>query len=148
MFDDGKIVLRQAFPATPMATRRALRGLRAALERVAVAPELMGRVELVIAEVLNNVAEHAGAGLTIPVVCLVTELCGGGVRVTVSDSGRSMTGGTPPAGTLPERNVPRENLPEGGFGWYLIRAQADAVGYSREDGKNNLKLHFRQRETG
>lgn len=140
--------MAQGFAATPVATRRALRGLRAALERAAVGPELVGRIELVIAEVLNNIAEHAGAGPSPPMASLMAELCGGGVRVSVSDSGRPMPGGALPAGALPERNVPRENLPEGGFGWYLIRAQADAVGYSRKDGKNNLKLYFRPRETG
>jgi serine/threonine-protein kinase RsbW len=76
-------------------------------------------VELVLAEVLNNVAEHAYAGGSGPVeVGLAPRPCGIACRIV--DSGLAMPNGQLPRGTC-HRSTPGD-LPEGGFGWHLIRS--------------------------
>ncbi len=130
--------------ATPEATREAVSAVRGLMAQAGAAPGLLFRVELVLAEVLNNIGEHAygGAGGR---VWLKARMEGEALCVTVADRGRPMPGGTMPPGGLPETEVPCERQPEGGFGWYLIHSQADAVRYSREAGQNTLGLRFAPR---
>ncbi len=90
-----------------------------------------------LAEVLNNVAEHAygragwaggGGGVGRP----------GGVRCRVTDRGHPMPGGEPPEGLLPA--VQPHDLPEGGFGWFLIRELSRDLRYARIGGENVLSF--------
>lgn len=141
----GETVLMLVFPATAQGTRHALRDVRGALTRAGLAPEMLSRVETVLAEVLNNVAEHACDARPAVPVRLTAELRGSALRVRAHDRGRPMPGGVPPAGALPKRDVPRNLLPEGGFGWFLIREQSDSLFYRRADGENTLELQFRPR---
>lgn len=130
--------------ATPEATREAVTALRGTLAAAGVAPGLQFRVELVLAEVLNNITEHAyggGAGS----VRLDARLEGDAVCVTITDRGAPMPGGVTPDGALPDTEVPCELQPEGGFGWYLIHSQADSLLYRHENGENILGLRFTSR---
>lgn len=94
-------------------------------------PEDRGRAEILLAEVLNNIAEHACRGRTGEIRLLVRlepeRLC-----LVVEDDGAAMPSGTLPEGALPEAAT----LPEGGFGWFLIRTLAREISYLR-DGKTN-----------
>lgn len=138
----GTLLVTLAFPATAEGTRHALCDLCVALTGAGLAADLLSRVEMVVAEVLNNIAEHAyRAGPAAP-VWLAAEQCDGALCVCVRDCGQPMPGGTLPDGTLPSRDVPRDRLPEGGFGWFLIRSQSDFLLYRREGLENTLELHF------
>ncbi|MEQ8899256.1 MAG: ATP-binding protein [Roseovarius sp.] len=130
--------------ATPEATREAVSAVRGLMMRAGAAPGLLFRIELVLAEVLNNIGEHAygGAGGR---VWLKARMEGEALCVTVADRGRPMPGGEMPEGRQPETDVSCERQPEGGFGWYLIHSQADVVRYSREEGQNTLGLRFAPR---
>lgn len=127
--------------ATPEATREAVVAVRGLMMRAGAAPGLLFRIELVLAEVLNNIGEHAygGAGGR---VWLKARMEGEALCVTITDRGRPMPGGEMPGASLPETDVPCERQPEGGFGWYLIHSQADSLRYSREEGQNTLGLRF------
>ena len=144
----GTRLVTLTFPATAEGTRHALCDLCVALTRAGLAAELLSRVEMALAEVLNNIAEHAYRAGPVASVRLAVEQCGGELCVCVRDCGRPMPGGALPDGTLPSRDVPRDRLPEGGFGWFLIRAQSDFLHYRREGRENTLELYFWPRSGG
>ena len=109
------------FPAEAEAIRAALEDLRGSLAMAGADESLQARVELVLAEVLNNIAKHAyGPGALGPVT-LRLSLGDGGVSLILRDQGVAMPGGILPKGRLPDLDVPRDALPEGGFGWHIIR---------------------------
>lgn len=91
--------------------------------------------ELVLAEVLNNIVEHAYRGQGGPVQ-LYMHREGPLLHCQVEDSGLPMQEGGLPAGALPEP----DELPEGGFGWFLIRSLARDLCYIRQKHGNSLRF--------
>lgn len=93
------------------------------------------RAEVLLAEVLNNIVEHAYHSSEGEIRVLLrlepSQLC-----LTVEDEGAEMPGGNLPEGHLPEP----ESLPEGGFGWFLIRALASELVYLRRGKTNRLDI--------
>ncbi len=113
-------------------------GLRHALETAPLArlsSEDRSTAEIVLAEVLNNVVEHAYA-LHPGEIRLCLSVDGGQLHCVIEDEGRPMPGGQPPAGILPEA----ETLPEGGFGWHLIRTLSAGLDYRRDGQTNRLSF--------
>lgn len=122
--------------------REALSALRDALEPLDLPAEEHGTVELVIAEVLNNIVEHAyahtdsGEG-SIDIHCV--HKCNG-LHLTISDHGHALPDGALPAGEQAEIDVDLQEMPEGGFGWFLIKSLSKNLNYQRIGGKNQLEL--------
>jgi serine/threonine-protein kinase RsbW len=123
------------FPARPDEVRAGLARIMAHPLLLALNEEERGTVELVLAEVLNNVAEHAYARFPGNVEVDLTFACDH-IRVCISDWGLPMPGFEAPSGALPEASA--EDIPEGGFGWYMIRSLSSDLHYHREDGENAL----------
>lgn len=109
--------------------RRAMR--TAPLGRLAQADR--STAEIVLAEVLNNIVEHAYDGVSGPIRLSVGTLPGR-VFFRIEDEGRPMPGETLPLGHLPAA----DDLAEGGFGWHLIRTLSCNLSYRRENGVNCL----------
>lgn len=135
--------MRFDFAADPLAVRHALEAVLCRLSGCGVGADDRALCEIVLAEVLNNVVEHAygRAGgwieLVVEVACCGGNMpAGGDLRFTVSDWGYPMPGGLLPSGTLPP-TAPGD-LPEGGFGWHLIRALSSGLDHGREGGRNWL----------
>ena len=105
-------------------------------------PQVRGTVELVLAEVLNNVAEHAYGGACRGAIHLELRASEGRIDLAIRDEGRAMPGGHPPPGEQVDLDVPLADLPEGGFGWFLIRHLAERVRYRREAGANLLEIRI------
>jgi serine/threonine-protein kinase RsbW len=132
------------FHAVFAADQTAVRGaLRAALARFVrqMTDDEAGTMELVLAEVFNNIVEHAfadGGPGQIELTISRDEL---GLMCRIADDGAPMPEGRLPAGRLPSNAVAVEDLPEGGFGWFLIRDLTRELSYVR-DGSRNL-LMFR-----
>ncbi len=124
-----------AFPADPEEVRVALGRVNDGLAALGTIPDAMGRVELVLAEVLNNIVEHAYAGMRGEIAL---QLAPGDMALScrVADHGRPMPGGDLPPGRLPLDAA--AELPEGGFGWHLIRLLAQDLRYARTEGQNVL----------
>ncbi|QDC07731.1 ATP-binding protein [Oceanicola sp. D3] len=123
-----------------MEVRRALEHVLGNLSPLALSDEDRGTVELVLAEVLNNVVEHAydeAASGVIEINVLQGERR---IFCTVTDHGRAMPGLDAPAGQAAEVDVPLEALPEGGFGWFLIRQLSKDLNYTRDSGQNRLSF--------
>lgn len=103
-----------------------------------------GTVELVLAEALNNVVEHALVDAT---NATTIEIRGShdaarGLRLTVIDCGVPMPTGTAPIAKIPDVDVSFDALPEGGFGWFMIHSLATEVHYARVGHCNHLSLHL------
>jgi serine/threonine-protein kinase RsbW len=121
--------------ADPFAVRQGLRLLMAADVMQGLSEDGRGVSQIVLAEVLNNVVEHAYADGLGPIEVDVA-LIGDDLHCRVVDYGRPMPGGHAPDPTL----TPAEELPEGGFGWYLIRTLSQRLDYRRLEGRNELCL--------
>ena len=136
----GALTLR--FPGTTDRIRSALRQACRHLATLPVPPDRLATIELVLAEALNNVAEHAYAGAAPGPVTLTARHDGDRLCIVLRDIGRPLPGLVPPKHTPPDLNVPTEDLPEGGFGWCLIRDLTDHVDYARHGAENRLTLEF------
>lgn len=132
--DTHDLVIR----AEPVSVRAALLQITAAAPVCDLTPDRRGTVELVLAEVLNNVAEHAYAGAAGHVAVTVA-LHSGTLICEVVDEGIAMPGGTLPDGRLPDK-VSDIDPPEGGFGWHLIRSLTRDLAYRRQRGSNRLSF--------
>lgn len=131
------------FQAREDAVRDAIDSLITGLRPWGLDSDMAGTVELVIAEALNNVVEHAYANTSPP--CPVHIACrrqADGVLISITDEGTEMPNGTLPVGLAPDLDVDTMDLPEGGFGWFLIRDLAKDVEYHRDGAQNILNLRL------
>lgn len=123
-------------PATPLDVRAGLHALMTCAPVGGLTDDSLGTTELVLAEALNNVVEHAYAQhagqIEVWVQRGTREL-----RVQISDTGLPMPGAMPPCGALPDMST-FDDLPEGGFGWFLIRSLAQDLSYEHDGGRNTL----------
>ncbi|PFG64975.1 serine/threonine-protein kinase RsbW [Thioclava sp. ES.031] len=134
-------VFNLSFAATPIAVRDALRAAVARFIRL-MTEEEAGTLELILAEILNNIVEHGYGDSGKGTISLSIARDGKGLTCSVSDDGVAL----PPAcldleDRDPERPDPT-SLPEGGFGWFLIRDLATDLGYHREEGRNLLAFRM------
>ena len=131
------LVKQTRFKATFRWVRRVIHDSMDALEPYGLSAEEMGSIEIVLAEALNNVVEHAYPDDETGEVTLSLRLRNSGLMVEVRDQGRPMPQGRAPIGDHPmaEDNDP---MPEGGYGWYLIRELVRDLIYDRRDGENIL----------
>lgn len=127
----GRITLHSDF----MAIRHGLAQLLAMSPLRELSDAGRGTAEIVLAEALNNIVEHAYADCSGD-VCVDVTRCDGDILCQIRDHGRPMPGGTPPNGDL----LPFDSgdLPEGGFGWFLIRTLARDLSYHRDGAENVL----------
>jgi serine/threonine-protein kinase RsbW len=131
-------ITRLSLASDPHAVRTGLEELFARPPLALWTEEARGTAEIVMAEVLNNIVEHAygEAGGWIE-MALHSEA--GGIDCHIMDTGRPFPLGEPPAGNLPDLST---DLPEGGFGWALIRAFAEDLRYERRDGWNHIRFRI------
>lgn len=134
--------IRLSFPASPLAVRRALASALEGLAHLDLTADEQGVVELVLAEALNNVIEHAYGSQHRGWVELACRHLSDGLHVEIRDEGRPLPDGLLPI--APDRVNPAalETLPEGGFGWFLIRDLARDAAYHRADGANHLTFRI------
>ncbi len=81
------LVLNFVIPATNMAVRRMLHGLNLSLLANGLSDADMEHVEIVLAEVLNNVVEHAYADRQRGSIAMITCLKRYKLELEMSDSG-------------------------------------------------------------
>jgi serine/threonine-protein kinase RsbW len=125
------------FEAEPEAVRRALQRLMLELQPHGLDPDLLGTIELVVAEALNNIVEHAHAAFQ-GAISLKARTVAEQMQFELLDQGLPMPGGQLPSGQAAMLDVATHDLPEGGFGWFLIRSLSQDLHYSREGDTNRL----------
>lgn len=128
------------FRGSPQGVRRALSDIRRELDAAGTLPDLMGRIETVMAEVLNNVVEHALAGEPAGLV----EACGQRRQkqwhFQVKDTGHPLPQKRLPSNQMPSIDTALEDLPEGGFGWAMVHMLTRDISYCRQPGRNCLRF--------
>ena len=127
-------------PADAMAVRHGLECLFAQEPLRCLSEDLRGTAEIVMAEALNNIVEHAYAAQT-GAIEISVDLGDDGLQCTISDSGAPMPGHALPQGQAYALED-MDDLPEGGFGWFLIRSLAQDLQYSRFRDQNFLRFRL------
>ncbi len=125
-----------------MAVRDGLADVIASLRFLKLADEECGTIELVLAEVMNNIVEHAYADTPDGIIKLAIQPNQLGLCCTFNDDGLPMPDGAAPLGNLSAINNAVDDLPEGGFGWFLIRDLARDLEYIRKSSKNILTFRI------
>ena len=118
--------------------RAAVMDLRRLIAAQGAPAESCDVMELVLAEVLNNVVEHAYRGEPTGWIEVEVDITGAWIACSVRDGGHPMPGGVLPHADGPDMDTPVESLPESGFGWPLIRTLAAHLAYERRDSVNDL----------
>jgi serine/threonine-protein kinase RsbW len=131
--------------STPTAVRTGLARLLASDVIQTLHDGARGTAEIVLAEVLNNIVEHAYAG-DAGVILIGMAHHPDGVHVTVRDQGHPFPRQELPQGLLPDI-ASFADLPEGGFGWHLIRSLVRNLTYQRADGCNHLSFYLPYQES-
>ncbi|MES2541291.1 MAG: ATP-binding protein [Pseudomonadota bacterium] len=131
--------LHLVFLASPLAVRDNLAQMLAAPPLRDLSPDARGTAELVLAEVLNNIGEHAYPDGPGPVWVTLTAVADG-TQCLVVDQGIAMPHERLPVGQLPSTDTALEDLPEGGFGWHLIHSLTHDLTYLRTGGCNRLSF--------
>lgn len=125
------------------AVRDALAQVLAGLDPLDLHEEDAAAIELVLAEVLNNIVEHAySATPSKTKVQIKCELDADELSFTIHDWGLPMLDGQTPIGALPDNETDMDDLPEGGFGWYIIKRLTREISYKRDGDKNCLTLRI------
>lgn len=134
--------LHIAFGSSPLQVRDALKRTLAGLGPLALSAEECGTVELVLAEVMNNIVEHAYQEAPDGMIDLHVSAVPTGLSFVFLDDGAPMPDGHPPLKTLPPITAEVDDLPEGGFGWFLIRELAHDLEYRIEAGRNRFSFRM------
>lgn len=122
--------------------REGLNELRQRLGPLGLAETEVGSVELVFAEVMNNIAEHAYAWRQDGEMLLSVRLTPEGLACSVTDEGMAMPDGVLPRGAGVDPYAPVADMPEGGFGWLIIHRIAADIRYARAVGVNQLSFRI------
>ena len=140
--NDPDHVFRLVLPASETGVRRGLISISKSLKKVDFKDVDIQDVELALAEVLNNVVEHAYAGKKegeIEINLFVTSV---GLFASIIDDGHPMPNSQLPIGHCVDPNTPTSELPEGGFGWFLIRQLTEDLEYCRIGDQNRLDFRM------
>ncbi len=108
------------------------------LKNFNVDKSIIGKVELCLAEALNNIIRHAYKNNPENLVNIKAEKSGNEIKIALIDYGIPRPPDIEPSLCFDPEDI--ENLPEGGFGLYLIENLMDENFYKTENGKNILLL--------
>jgi len=128
------------FPASECGTRDALVEIGRRLHAHITDNAAIEKAELVLAEVLNNVVEHAYSSCEIGSVSLDINIGEDHLKFRVRDTGLAMRTLVLHSGGQASPDMPRKDLPEGGFGWFLIRSLSHEIMYCRQNNTNQLSF--------
>ncbi len=129
-------------PARNPSIRSALAEVRARLALHELGSESLDTVEVVLAEVMNNVAEHAFAWRQDGEMLLYLKMTSDGLTCSITDEGRAMPDDTLSTAPQPVSEAAGDGPSEGGYGWLIIRQLARDVAYVRKDGVNQLTFRL------
>ncbi|MEL7116371.1 MAG: ATP-binding protein [Pseudomonadota bacterium] len=142
MADTESNHVRITFWSDPFEVRDVLHKLQTQWSGWGTDEELTQKAEQVVAEVLNNVVEHAHREDPEGEIILT---CVRGkseptLKFEIRDDGIPMPGLQLPSGKLAEFGPDTADLPEGGFGWFMIRELTQNLDYQRAGDWNVLRF--------
>ncbi len=139
-------IVHLCFPATFGSVREALENLMSGPVLATIPEADRGTAQIVLAEAMNNIVEHAYVG-TSGEITLTLWQAGGEVACRITDRGLAMPDETLPAGRLATVDA-LADLPEGGFGWFLIRTLSRDLRYARYGTLNELTFVLNPDQSG
>ena len=131
-----------SFPAIEAQASQGIAALSARLAAHGLPANKADDVKIALAEAINNVVEHAYAGVAPADVQVDCSLCKNRLVIRIADTGKPMPDLHPPESVPASVETGLHDLPEGGFGWFLIHQLASEIHYERKNGSNLLRLHF------
>jgi serine/threonine-protein kinase RsbW len=131
---------RLTIPGDQFAVRDGLRALFDTILLRSLAEDDRGAAEIVLAEALNNIVEHAYSN-SLGEIDISLQLRQNELVCTIVDTGSPMPNEELPTGRLGALSN-QDELPEGGFGWHLIRTLSKDLKYCREGGRNLLSFRL------
>ncbi len=134
--------LELSFPASEADASAGIARLSASLAHRGLPSDKAGDVKIALSEAINNVVEHAYAGIEPAKVQISCRLDRDRLDILISDTGHPLPGYRPPDGVPASVETDVQDLPEGGFGWYLIHQLTNEIRYERRNGCNLLSLRF------
>lgn len=138
------LIVDEKFPADFRWVRRWIQKTTKRLTASGVTGDEVSSVEIVLAEALNNIVEHAYPDTKSGQIHLVVRRRNNSLMFEVSDKGRPMPKGRAPLGNHPMSEFnSHDAMPEGGYGWFLIREIVQDLVYDRRDNENILLFRIR-----
>lgn len=134
--------MRLTFNSDPVAVRSALAQVKTGMAARNLPPEHMVTMEIVLAEVFNNIVEHAYQERPDGVIELLLQDARDGINCDIRDQGLPMPDMALPMGREANLNCAIADLPEGGFGWFMIRDLTQHLTYSRIGDCNHLSFQM------
>ncbi len=110
--------------------------------RAGLSDEDESRIEIVLTEVINNIAEHAYEERTDGEIELCAWRGAQEMLMRITDRGKPMPGNAVPDPQLPEITEDRQELHEGGYGWFLINLLSSDLKYERMKDLNVLTIRL------
>ncbi len=127
--------------STPIGVREALNSVLRHPLMTQLSDDARGTTEVVLAEALNNIVEHAYYGadgwIELRLTWRPRQL-----HCDVLDTGVPMPNNDLPEG-LAQSVGDHKDLPEGGFGWFLIRHLTENLNYRRINACNHLSFQLK-----
>ncbi|MEP5762049.1 MAG: ATP-binding protein [Litoreibacter sp.] len=136
----SKIAVEYKFRATPFSVRGHITQVLDDLSDHLPYPQTRPSLELVMAELLNNIVEHSYAGNPRGYIFLQVTLDADDIFIKTSDTGIPMPDLLLPDPSSPDLDVSRIHLPEGHFGWLMIRELCCDLQYMRTNATNHFSL--------
>ncbi len=142
-FGKNTMLLDLEFESDFLSVREAVISARDVLTHRQIGCEHVTKIELAVAEALNNVVEHAYKETCDGMICMKVEQSGKSIIVSVMDHGLPFPSDKLSVNEPVPVGVALSDIPEGGFGWYFIRTIAENVNHRRsKDGINHLQMEF------
>lgn len=138
-----RLVMDKTYPADFRWVRRAVQNAVDELRADGLSNDALGSVEIVLAEALNNVAEHAYPPDVSGELRVIIRRRTKALMFEIRDKGRPMPKGRAPVGNHPMTEFDQQDsMPEGGYGWFLIREIVSDLVYDRHDDENFLLIRM------
>ena len=139
----GRYAMHLTQPEDFLSVRGALASIRDDYLHQGHRAEQFLKIEMVLAEALNNIAEHGGPSVRDSPIIIKWQYENDHFRATLNDTGHPYPATVIPDTSNPRLDVDDTDLPEGGFGWNIICQLCDTVRYQRIAHQNKLVIGIR-----
>ncbi len=137
-----RVLTEFAVPATAEGSRGAITRILTMIDPANYAVDDIYALEIALAEVLNNIVEHAYEDTGIGQIEIAIEQIEQGLAFAIWDDGEPMPAGRLPLGHAADPELAPHEQDEGGYGLFLIRQLARKLRYHRVGDRNRLSFRI------